>query len=89
MASAVRDDPNNWEPRYGMAVVLAAIGRDPRPALRAALALDPREPVVVALADEIRADRRTHWPADAAAAPLPIAGVYGASISALRTTASR
>jgi O-antigen ligase len=84
MTSAVHDDPNNWEPRYGMAVVLAAIGRDPRPAVRAALALDPQEPVVVALAGELRADPRTHWPADAAAAPLPIAGVYGTSISALR-----
>jgi O-antigen ligase len=38
---AVKRDPDNWEYRYDLALALAASGRDPRPAARAALQLDP------------------------------------------------
>jgi O-antigen ligase len=42
MHSAVERDPEAWEFRYGLAVVRAAAGRDPRRAARAALRLNPR-----------------------------------------------
>lgn len=45
MRQAVASDPDNWEMRYGLALVRAASGVDPRGAARAALRLDPREPL--------------------------------------------
>jgi hypothetical protein len=44
MAKAVDRDPQEWEYRYGLAVVRAAAGRDPRGAARAAQRLNPFEP---------------------------------------------
>lgn len=41
--SAIERDPENWELHYGLAVVRAADGRDPRPQARRALELNPRE----------------------------------------------
>jgi hypothetical protein len=46
LRAAVSRDPADWEDRYGLAVVLAADGRDPRPAAAAAQLLDPLEPAV-------------------------------------------
>jgi cytochrome c-type biogenesis protein CcmH/NrfG len=46
LANAVRKDPDNWEGHYGLALVRAADGRDPRPELRLARRLNPREPLV-------------------------------------------
>jgi O-antigen ligase len=43
---AVERDPNNWEYRYGLAVLRGAAGLDPRREARAALALNPRDPEV-------------------------------------------
>ncbi len=43
---AVGKDPRNWEGWYGLALVRAAVGRDPRPALAEALKLNPLEPLV-------------------------------------------
>ena len=42
---AIRRDPDNWRPRYVLAVIRARAGQDPRPAARAALRLDPRSSV--------------------------------------------
>jgi hypothetical protein len=84
MASAVHDDPKNWETHYGLAVVTAALGGDPRPQAGAALRLNPREPIAAALVAQFRTDPRSLWADDAAAAPLSIAGQYGGGISALR-----
>jgi len=42
MRAAIRRDPRSWELSYGLAVVRAAGGRDPRPASRRALRLNPR-----------------------------------------------
>jgi hypothetical protein len=84
MGEAIRDDPQNWEPRYGLAVVTAAAGRDPRPAIRAALALDPYDPVVVKTAGTLRRDPRARWAADANAADLPIGKLYGPVLADLR-----
>jgi tetratricopeptide (TPR) repeat protein len=46
MDKAVSLDPNNWIYRYGLAIMKAAAGQDPRGAARKALSLDPREPLV-------------------------------------------
>ena len=43
MNEAVRRDPYNWRPRYGLAVARARAGRDPRAAARAAFRFNPRE----------------------------------------------
>jgi hypothetical protein len=87
MADAVRDDPNNWEPRYGLAVVMAASGRNPRPDIRAAKALNPFEPVTDALATKLLKDGPSLWPDDGLAAPLPIDGQYGGALVAMQATA--
>jgi hypothetical protein len=84
MTRAVADDPKNWEPQYGLAVVLAAAGRDPRAAARAAKALNPYEPVVDALERRLRADPRSRWSADAQVAPLPVYGQYGTALVVLK-----
>jgi O-antigen ligase len=44
LEQAVERDPNNWEYRYGLAVLRGAAGLDPRREARAALALNPRDP---------------------------------------------
>jgi O-antigen ligase/polysaccharide polymerase Wzy-like membrane protein len=46
MAKAVSLDPNNWIYRYGLAIMKAAAGQDPRGAARKALSLNPRESLV-------------------------------------------
>jgi O-antigen ligase len=87
MARAVGEDPRSWEPHYGLAVVQAALGGDPRPGLRAALALNPTEPVIRAAVAQYRADPPGRWAADAAVAPLPISGRYTTALAALRPAA--
>jgi hypothetical protein len=44
LAAAVRRDPRNWEPYYGLALVRAAGGRDPRPAIAQGLRRNPDGP---------------------------------------------
>lgn len=44
--AALRRDPDNWRLHYALAVVRAADGRDPYPALRAARARNPRSSLV-------------------------------------------
>ena len=41
MRSGIDRDPENWELYYGLALVRANAGRDPRPAARQALRLNP------------------------------------------------
>lgn len=43
MNKAVSLDPNNWNYRYGLVLMRAATGLDPRQAAREALALNPRD----------------------------------------------
>ena len=43
MRAAIERDPNNWEYHYGLALIRAARGRDPRRQARLALRLNPRE----------------------------------------------
>jgi hypothetical protein len=83
MTAAVDDDPKDWEPQYGLAVIEAAAGRDPRQAARAAVTLDRYEPVVDALASTFRRHKRSEWAIDAQAAPLPVNGQYGTALVVL------
>ena len=46
MQKAVDRDPQSWDYRLGLAVALAADGRDPSASMREALRLNPREPLV-------------------------------------------
>jgi O-antigen ligase len=46
MESAISRDPENWEMHYGLAMALAAAGKDPMPQLRRASRLNPLEPLV-------------------------------------------
>jgi hypothetical protein len=89
MASAVDDDPQNWEVHYGMAVVLAVAGRDPRPATRAARALDPSGVLIKALSAELQSDPRGRWAIDAASVPLPVGGQNTTSVAGLRAGLGR
>ncbi|MGI8802363.1 MAG: O-antigen ligase family protein [Solirubrobacteraceae bacterium] len=88
MAKAVDEDPKNWEPHYGLAIVRAVTGRDPRTAARAALARNPYDPVVAAVAAQFRRDPRRRWATDAASDPLPVNGHYGAALPVLRANVS-
>jgi hypothetical protein len=70
LANAVRKDPRNWEGHYGLALVRAAAGRDPRPQLRAAGRLNPREQLVTQTRRLLGDDRRA-WRRRALGARLP------------------
>jgi O-antigen ligase len=89
IAAAVKDDPQNWEPRYGLSIVLAIAGRDPRSALLAASARNHLEPVIATLRAEFRREPRSRWATDAEVAPLPVGGQYGTAVAVLRADASR
>ncbi|HEV2776864.1 MAG TPA: O-antigen ligase family protein, partial [Solirubrobacteraceae bacterium] len=45
IGEAIERDPENWRPWYGLAVVRARAGLDPRPAARSALRRNPNEPL--------------------------------------------
>jgi hypothetical protein len=68
--TAAHKDPRNWEIRYGLALVRGLRGEDPRPALRLALRLNPREPVLRDAATRMRADNPAVWRREAAASTL-------------------
>lgn len=71
MRAAVARDSDNWEFRYGLAVVRAAAGRDPRPAALAALRLNPHGFLAQDLARRFRASNPVTWRKRARLAPLP------------------
>ncbi len=71
MSNAVRRDPHNWEVHYGLALVRAAAGLDPRPEARTARRLNPREATI---ADTLRlfdTNNPQQWRARAGSARLP------------------
>ncbi len=72
MENAVARDPANWEYAYGLALVRANAGLDPRPAASRALELNPLEGMVNQLVDgfEETEDPR-EWRRQALAARLP------------------
>lgn len=75
MGTAHARDPGSWEYRYGLAIIRAAAGRDPRPDITAALRLDPREPALQAAASSFSATDPRAWKRGAASAPLSIDGL--------------
>jgi hypothetical protein len=72
MRKARARDPHDWRYAYGLALARAVAGEDPRPAARAALALDPREPEARTLARALRgAGDPAAWRAAGTRADLP------------------
>jgi len=61
MAKAVAYEPNSWEDEYWLAVARAGAGTDPLPALRRAIALNPREPLLRQASRELRAGGPERW----------------------------
>ena len=72
LREAVARDPRSWEVHYGLALVEAASGRDPRRAARRARELNPLEPRTRAASKAFRASERRRWRAWALQAPLPL-----------------
>jgi O-antigen ligase len=79
MSQAIDRDRDDWQLRYGRAIVLGFGGRDPRPALAQARMLNPLEPMLESAdADLSRAAhaspaaRRDRWRRWARSARLPI-----------------
>lgn len=71
LQNAVRRDPGNWEGHYGLALVRAADGQDPRPQLRAAQRLNPLQPLVFRATQLFATDDPRTWRRRAAGARLP------------------
>lgn len=71
MRSAVKRDPQNWELRYGLALVRGAARRDPRRAARTALRLNPREPLARDAVMYFDTTNPRFWQISARVAPLP------------------
>jgi hypothetical protein len=57
MDAAHARDPRNWQYVYGQAIVAGVAGRDPLPAAREALALNPLEPLARTLVSELSRER--------------------------------
>lgn len=72
MRSAVARDPDSWETHYGLAIVRAAAGLDPRPRLARARRLNPFEEMVVDAQRALRGDDPRKWRRRALRARLPI-----------------
>ena len=72
MEEAVERDPQAWELRYGLALVRAVAGRDPRRAARSALRLNPRAPLAQDAVRRFRTNDPQKWRRRALSARLPI-----------------
>jgi len=73
MRKALARDPENWEYRYGLAIVRATAGLDPRPQLREALRLNPRNVLVQEAARALLpTDDPAKWRRRALRARLPL-----------------
>jgi hypothetical protein len=64
MAKAVSLDPNDWNYRYGLAIMKAAAGQDPRGAARKALSLNPRESLVQEEFKTLEQAKPSQWSQD-------------------------
>jgi hypothetical protein len=62
MSKAISLDPHDWDYRYGLAIMRAATGLDPRAAARRALTLDPRDPLVQAEYRTLTRAKPSQWP---------------------------
>ncbi|HYI80373.1 MAG TPA: O-antigen ligase family protein [Thermoleophilaceae bacterium] len=72
MDNAVSRDPNSWETHYGLAIVRAAAGLDPRPQLAIARRLNPLESRPQEAAELLRGNDPQKWKRRALRARLPI-----------------
>lgn len=72
LEAAIRRDPDSWALHYGLALVRGAAGRDPRPAARRALQLNPREPLTRDAVRRFRTSDPKKWRRRAVTARLPI-----------------
>lgn len=72
MRNAVQRDPRNWETHYGLALVRAAAGLDPRDQIATAVRLNPREPRAREAARFFRTDDPQTWKRRAQQARLPV-----------------
>lgn len=72
MRAAMARDPDNWQYPYGLAVVTASAGLDPRPASRRALRLNPLDRQTRRLVRDLRGDDPRAWRRAAAKLPLPV-----------------
>ena len=70
--AAVRRDPENWRVHYGLALVRAANGQDPRPRLRLARQLNPLEAIVEEAEEDLeKVDTPDGWRRASVEAELP------------------
>ena len=73
MQDAARLDPKHWRYRYGLAIVRAMAGRDPRRDLALARRLNPRgEIIATGVAARLARARPARWRPLAARAPRPV-----------------
>jgi tetratricopeptide (TPR) repeat protein len=73
MRNAIDRDPDNWVYHYGLGLVLAAQGQDPRPAIADARRLNPREPRAIEAEEAFAStDDPQEWKRRALKARLPI-----------------
>jgi hypothetical protein len=72
LEAAVRRDPDSWERHYGLALVRAAAGLDPRAEARAALELNPLDPLARRAVRLFRTSDPEEWKRRARSARLPI-----------------
>jgi tetratricopeptide (TPR) repeat protein len=71
---AIDRDPHEWRFQYGLGIVLANAGRDPRAALRRAYRLDPKEPLVLGARRYLSTTNRRVLARLAPGAVLPLKG---------------
>lgn len=71
MKRAVAHDPHNWEVHYGLSLVRAAAGLDPRPEARTARRLNPRDSVVAGTLRLFNTNNPQEWRRRARGASLP------------------
>jgi len=71
LQDAVARDPDNWEYRYGTALVRGAAGLDPRPAARAAERLNPRSALAAEAVRLFNTSDPAQWRRRALRARLP------------------
>ncbi len=64
MHRAISLDPSDWKYRYGLAIMKAAAGQDPRGAARKALSLNPRDPLVKAEFTTLNQSKASQWSKD-------------------------
>jgi O-antigen ligase len=64
MDKAVSLDPSDWNYRYGLAIMEAAAGQDPREAARRALSLNPRESLVQEEFKTLNQAKPSQWSQD-------------------------